>query len=274
MTIHFSSNTKDPGCIPNVGIIGGTGFYDLELLKNQTQTKVYTPFGEPSDLISIGDLEGKKIAFIPRHGSKHSIPPHLINYRANIWALKEIGVSRILALSTVGSLRDNLKPGDFVTPNQFIDFTRIRFTSFYARGQVCHISTADPFCDELRDLTAKLASSLGLHIHSKATYVCIEGPRFSTRAESKMFRDWGADIIGMTIVPECVLAREARICYVNLATVTDYDVWAERPVDAKTIVEVSRRNQDNLKELLKAIIPRILTERRCTCEEALKNAIY
>ena len=256
-----------------VGIIGGTGVYDPEIFEDVKEVKVYTPYGETSDLISIGYLEGRKVAFLPRHGKMHTIPPHRINFRANIWALRELGVERIVAPAAVGSLREDYKPGDFVIVDQFIDRTKKRLDTFYEGGRICHISAADPFCPELRKIFYEGAVRLGLRVHEKGTYVCIEGPRFSTRAESKLFRSWGADIIGMTLYPECILAREAQICYVSVSMVTDYDVWAEKPVSSREVVETMKRNIDNLKRLIREAIPKIPKERKCECGSALEDAL-
>lgn len=257
-----------------IGIIGGTGVYDPGLLEDAKSIKVYTPYGEPSDYVTIGVFKGRKVAFLPRHGKGHRIPPHKINYRANIWAFKELGVTRIVAPSAVGSLKEEMKPGHAVIPDQFIDRTRSRPSTFYEGGFVCHVSTADPFCHELRKLAIASARKLKIDVHDYGTYVCIEGPRFSTRAESKMFRQWGAHIIGMTLVPEVVLAREAEMCYVNIATVTDYDVWADEPVSADEVVETLRKNVYKTKKMLESIIPEVPKKRSCTCGHALDGAIY
>ena len=197
------------------------------------ELEIDTPYGKPSDKITIGIFKGRKIAFLPRHGKKHTIPPHMINFRANIWAFKELGITRIIAPSAVGSLKEELEPGHFALPSQFLDFTKSRELSFSKEGRVIHISVADPFCPELQSEILHVASNQNLRIHKDCTYVCIEGPRFSTKAESKFYRSMDADIIGMTLVPECQLAREAQVCYASISTVTDYDVWAEKPVTAK-----------------------------------------
>ena len=256
-----------------IGLIGGTGVYDPKIFERVENIKVFTPFGEPSDLVSIGVYKNTKVAFIPRHGRNHTIPPHRVNYRANIWALKQLGVERIIASSAVGSLRDEYAAGNFVVPDQFIDRTKKRLDTFYEGGQICHISSADPFCPQLRIFFIDLARGLGLNVKENGTYVCIEGPRFSTRAESKLFRIWNADIIGMTLYPECVLAREAELCYVSIAMVTDYDVWAEKPVSTKEIIGTMRLNAENLKNLIVEAIPRIPKERKCSCGLSLKDAL-
>jgi 5'-methylthioadenosine phosphorylase len=258
-----------------IAIIGGTGIYDPNLFKETREVKVFTPYGSPSPFVSIGLLENRQIAFIPRHGRDHSIPPHKVNYRANIFALKQLGVQRIVSVSAVGSLREEMKPKDFAFPDQFIDRTKGRQDTFYDGPQVAHVSSADPFCPELRKILADSASKCRLAAHDSATYVCIEGPRFSTRAESKLFRQWGADLIGMTLYPECVLAREAEICYGTMAMVTDYDVWAEKPVSNAEVAETMRENIENSRKLLLTTIQSIPKERnRCSCGNALAGAIF
>lgn len=258
-----------------IAIIGGTGIYDTTLFKEERVIAPNTPYGPTSDSIVIGKVNDKKIAFLSRHGKGHRLPPHMINYRANIWALKELGIKRILAPSAVGSLQFDYKPGDIMLPDQFIDFTKNRKTSFYDGSQVCHISMADPFCSDLRCISSKCLIDNKIKFHQKGTYVCVEGPRFSTRSESKMFRDiYHADIIGMTLVPECILARESEICYLSISTITDYDVWADAPVSTKEIVETLHKNVEKTKEILSKLIPLIPMERtECNCGSALTDAI-
>lgn len=258
-----------------IGIIGGTGIYNTELLTNAKSIKIFTPYGKTSDLVTIGEYNGRFVAFIPRHGKGHTIPPHKVNSKANIWALNSLGVSRIIAPSAVGSLQDKYKPGDIVLPDQFIDFTKRREYTFYDEGQVCHVSCADPFCNELREILLNIAKQLKYNVHDGSTYICIEGPRFSTRAESKYFKDiLHGDIIGMTLVPECILAREMQICYMSIATVTDYDVWYENPVSSREILEVLTKNANRTKELLTAMIPSIPeTRNKCKCKTALQDAM-
>ena len=256
-----------------VAIIGGTGVYDPDMIDDPKEVKVYTPYGAPSDLISLGTYGGRRVAFIPRHGRGHQIPPHRINSRANIWALKQLGVKSIVASSAVGSLREDYEPGDFVITDQFIDRTRKRQDTFYEGGQLCHISSADPICPKLHDFYVDHAQKLDLKVHPTGTYICIEGPRFSTRAESKLYRQWDADIIGMTLYPECVLAREAELCYVSVAMVTDYDVWAEKPVSTQEILGTLEKNSVNFKRLVMESIPDIPEEEACGCREALKYAL-
>ncbi len=258
----------------NIGIIGGTGVYDQDSFENVKEIKVFTPFGETSDLVSIGLYEDFKVAFIPRHSRNHTIPPHLVNYRANVWALKQLGVKRIIASAAVGSLREDYGPGTFVIPDQFIDRTKKRLDTFYEGGQVCHISAADPFCKELGPFFVKKAQKLGLDVKKRGTYVCIEGPRFSTRAESRLFQMWKADIVGMTVYPECVLAREAELCYVSISIVTDYDVWSENPVSTKEVIEKAKESNQQLKKLILEAIPQIPKARKCSCGSALKDALF
>jgi 5'-methylthioadenosine phosphorylase len=259
----------------DTGIIGGTGVYDPGLFSTKREIKVHTPYGEPSDLVTIGEYSGVKVAFIPRHGRGHRIPPHSINSRANIWALKQLGVKRIIAPSAVGSLQEGYKPGDIAIPDQFIDFTKKRQYTFYDGGQVCHVSVADPLCPELCRIAIDRTKKLKFPMHDRATYICIEGPRFSTRAESKFFRDiMKADIIGMTLVPEVNLAREAEICYMSIATVTDYDVWADKPVSSAEIIEMLAKNVEKTKKLIADLVPAIPAARKkCSCGSALEGAL-
>jgi 5'-methylthioadenosine phosphorylase len=259
----------------DIGIIGGTGIYDPELFSAKREIKVHTPYGETSDLVTIGEYSGVKAAFVPRHGRGHRIPPHSINNRANIWALKQLGVKRIIAPSAVGSLKEAFKPGDIAIPDQFIDFTKRRQYTFYDGGQVCHVSVADPFCPELRDIAIDKIKKLKYLLHSNGTYVCIEGPRFSTRAESKFFRDiMKADIIGMTLVPEVNLAREAEICYISIATITDYDVWADHPVTSAEIIEILAKNVEKTKKLIAELVSTIpIARNKCACSKALEGAL-
>ena len=257
----------------DVGIIGGTGVYDQESFDDVKEVKVFTPFGATSDLISVGTYKNVKVAFIPRHGRNHTIPPHMVNYRANVWALKQLGAKRVITSAAVGSLREDYGPGTFVIPDQFIDRTKKRLDTFYEGGQVCHISAADPFCEQLRQFFIKTAKKLGLDVKDRGTYVCIEGPRFSTRAESRLFQMWKADIVGMTLYPECVLAREAELCYVSISMVTDYDVWADSPVSTKEVIEKAKESNEKLKQLILEALPKIPENRTCGCGSALEDAL-
>ncbi|MCW3975033.1 MAG: S-methyl-5'-thioadenosine phosphorylase [Candidatus Bathyarchaeota archaeon] len=256
-----------------IAIIGGSGLYEQEMLENAEEIKVYTPFGRTSDMITIGKYYGKMVAFLPRHAKGHQIPPHKINFRANIWALKELGVKRILSSNACGSLQEKHSPGDILVIDQFIDRTKSRSSTFFDGGQICHISAADPFCPELGNLLINKGKDLGIKLFEGGNYVCIEGPRFSTRAESRLFRRWEADVVGMTVFPECVLAREAEICYSSIALVTDYDVWAEKPVSVDEIISTMKKNVDKAKTLFSAVIPEIPSDANCKCWNALKDAL-
>ena len=257
-----------------IGIFGGTGIYDSGLLEDAREVTADTPYGSPSDSITVGTFMGRKIAFLPRHGKKHGIPPHLINYRANIWAFKEMGITRIVAPSAVGSLKEEIEPGHFALPGQFLDFTKSRKGTFSEEGRVIHISVADPFCPEIQSSITEVASKQGLDMHRDCTYVCIEGPRFSTKAESRFYRSTGADIIGMTLVPECQLAREAQMCYASVSAVTDYDVWAEKPVTAKEVLDTLAKNTEGTKRLLAGLVEHVPRTRGCACSRALGEAEF
>ena len=256
------------------GVIGGTGLYDPKLLKNVQEITIDTPYGKPSDAFTIGELGGKTVAFLPRHGKLHTIRPTDLNQRANIWAFKRLGVKRILAASTVGSLREDYQPGEIVFADQFIDRTTRREQSFYsiAEGKVCHISVAEPMCPDLHKTVVEVAKNLKIKHHETGTYVCIEGPRFSTKAESHMYQKWGADIIGMTMVPEVVLAREAEICYTNISTVTDYDCWKEHNVCVEDIVNIMKSNIENVKRIIAETIAKTPSTPNCKCNCALSGA--
>jgi len=257
----------------DIAIIGGTGIYNTNIIENTKKIDVATPYGDCSDKITLGTYMNKKIAFLPRHGQKHSVAPHKINVRGNIWALKELGVTRIIAPCAVGSLREKMKPGDIAIPDQFIDRTKNRASTFYEKDTVAHISTADPFCPELRKIAVSRGKKLNYQIHEKATQICIEGPRFSTRAESHMFRNWGGDTINMTLIPECILAREAEICYIAIATITDYDVWAKNPVSHHEVLKILEKNVEKTNNIITNMIPEIKRERNCLCIHALDEAI-
>jgi len=254
----------------SIAIIGGSGVQ--EIFEGDIETlRVRTPYGPPSGQIQLGAVGKKRVAFLPRHGKGHIIPPHRVNYRANIWALKELGIERIIGVSAVGSLKEDYKPGEIAVPDQYIDFTKKREYTFYEGPDVAHVSLADPFCDTLRKVINDELKIRKIPHHEKGTYVCVEGPRFSTRAESRMFRNF-ADIIGMTLVPECQLAREKEICYGTLAMVTDYDVWAEKPVSSKEVIETMGRNVGNVKKVLIEILQKIPEQRSCECAKALGAA--
>jgi len=260
-----------------IGIIGGSGLYDPGIIKDAQEVKVYTPYGEPSDYIIVGKVEGRSVAFLPRHGRGHRIPPHKINYRANIWAMKELGVKFLISVSAVGSLRLDYKPGDFVVPDQFIDMTKKRDYTFFDGPVVAHVSMAEPFCESLRKVIISASKDLNITTHDRGTYICIEGPRFSTRAESRVWKEvFKADIIGMTLVPEVSLACEAQLCYATIAMVTDYDVFAEIPVTAEEVTRVMAENTEKVKRLLYEVIKRLPEkpeEGLCSCCRSLETAL-
>jgi 5'-methylthioadenosine phosphorylase len=253
-----------------IGIIGGTGVYDPELLENAKTVRVHTPYGATSCLATIGKMHGKDIAFIPRHGSNHTIPPHKVNFRANIDALKQLGCERVIGTCAVGSLRKKMKPGSMVFPDQFIDWGK-QVHTFYDEGKFYHTWLADPFCPELRSELIKIARQQKIKAFPKATYARIEGPQFSTRAASKMYKQF-ADIIGMTGVPEAILCREKEMCYAIIATVTDYDVALGTFTPFEEIKKNMAKNLANTKRVLSEIIRKMPDERECACKTALTGA--
>ena len=244
-------------------------------LENKEEVQIETPFGSPSDAYIVGVLGGKRVAFLARHGRNHRILPSELNFRANIYGFKKLGVTRILSASAVGSLKMEHKPMDFVLPDQFVDRTRLRISTFFGEGVVAHISLADPICGELADQVETAAGNIDLSIKRGGTYVCMEGPAFSTRAESHLYRSWGMDLIGMTNLQEARLAREAEICYVTIAMVTDYDCWheEEEPVTVETLIGYLTQNSENAQRLVKEIVRIVPEEVDCTCRHALENAI-
>ncbi len=254
-----------------IAVIGGSGIRGIFDPGTAKSHALATPWGPPSAPIEEGEIAGVRVLFLPRHGPGHTIPPHRVNYRANIDALRELGADAIVTVSSVGSLREELVPGTFVLPNQFVDLTKGRPTTFFDGGRVYHVSLADPFCPDLTSAATAAGAAEGTPLEGGRTYVCVEGPRFSTRAESRFFQGF-ADVIGMTLVPEVTLARERAICYVCLAMVTDFDVWAERPVEATEIVEVMRRNSDRMGRLLKRLLPTLTHVPTCGCARALDAA--
>ncbi len=254
-----------------IGVIGGSGITTIFGGTPSRPHRISTPWGAPSGPIEEGEVGGVRVLFVPRHGAGHTIPPHRINYRANIDALRSLGAEAIVTVSSVGSLKEDLPPGTFVLPDQFVDFTKQRPTTFFDGGRVYHVSLADPFCPDLTRTAIDVGRGSGVPFVSGKTYVCIEGPRFSTRAESKFFRTF-ADVIGMTLVPEVTLARERGICYLCLAMVTDFDVWAERPVELKEILETMQRNSDRMTRLLATLLPRFASPPTCACAHALDEA--
>lgn len=254
-----------------VGVIGGSGITSLFAAGSARTHRVATPWGAPSGPIEEGAVGGMRTLFLPRHGPGHTIPPHRINYRANIDALRSLGAEAIVTVSSVGSLREELPPGTFVVPSQFVDLTKQRPTTFYDGGRVYHVSLADPFCPDLTRAAVASGREAGEPLAEGRTYVCVEGPRFSTRAESRFFRSF-ADVIGMTLVPEVTLARERAVCYLCLAMVTDFDVWADRPVETREIVATMRANAERMGRLLATLLPRLGAPPTCACAHALDAA--
>jgi len=260
-----------------IGFIGGSGVYNIEGIRKIEEIDLDTPFGKPSDKIIISEYEGVKVAFLPRHGRGHYIIPSGINFRANIWAMKKIGVERLISFSAVGSMKEDIVPGDIVLPDQYFDRTKQRVSSFFGNGLVAHVSFDKPSCEILRDKIFSICKELNLRVHNSGTYICIEGPQFSTLGESKIYRLWGVDVIGMTAIPEAKLAREAEICYQTVALVTDYDCWHPEHdvVSVEVVIKQLIENSKNANEIVKKIIPVLQKEKieGCKCQEALKNAI-
>lgn len=255
-----------------IGIFGGSGFY--QFLDDIEEVAVDTPYGSPSAPPAVGTLDGRRVAFLPRHGLKHEFPPHEINYRANVWAMKDLGVTRIIGPCAAGSLKPEVGPGDFIICDQLVDRTTGRKDTFYDGPVTTHVSFADPYCPEVRQLAIAAALHQGIPVHERGTVVTVQGPRFSTRAESKWFQDAGWEVINMTQYPEAYLARELEICYVNIALITDYDVGLEGtpPVSHEEVLRVFNENNDKLRRLLFAIVPTIPAERSCICSTALEGA--
>jgi 5'-methylthioadenosine phosphorylase len=260
--------------VSTVGLIGGSGVYELEGLRDAHWEKVDSPFGAPSDEILLGELAGMRFAFLPRHGRGHQIPPSEINYRANIDALKRVGVTDLISLGACGSLREELSPGTFVLVDQFINRALARTQSFFGTGLVAHVSMARPICSRLADALEAPAKRLGLPLVRGGTYLVMEGPQFSTRAESDLYRAWGCDVIGMTSMPEAKLAREAEICYANVAMVTDYDCWRDdhSAVEVSDILAILRSNADRGRSLVAAVVPD-LKNRSCPCPEGCDRVL-
>ena len=258
-----------------IGVIGGSGLYEMEGLSDIKRVRVETPFGEPSDEFLLGTLEGRRLAFLPRHGRGHRILPTELNYRANIYAMKKLGVSRIISVSAVGSMRESIEPGHIVVPDQFYDLTRHRVSTFFGEGVVAHVSFADPVCPELGDVLYAAGQKAGATMHKGGTYLCIDGPHFSTRGECNIYRKWGVDIIGMTNATEAKLAREAEMCYATLALSTDYDCWheTEEDVTVEQVVAVLKKNVEMAKAIIREAVKADPAEHSCGCGEALRYAI-
>jgi 5'-methylthioadenosine phosphorylase len=258
-----------------VGVIGGSGLYQMEGLKKIREVEIKTPFGRPSEKFIKGNLGETELAFLPRHGKGHRWLPTEINFRANIFAMKKLGVDRIISVSAVGSLRKQIAPGDIVIPDQFIDRTTQRPSTFFGSGIVAHVSLADPFCKDLAEKLAVSAASEGSKVHPRGTYLCMEGPQFSTRAESHLYRSWGADVIGMTNLQEAKLAREAEICFATLALATDYDCWNQTAgdVEIENVLAVLRQNVALAQRIIRRAVTVLTDARACACRSSLKDAI-
>jgi len=265
---------SEPGTPPIIGVIGGSGLYEIKGLEDVAWQSVTTPFGDPSDALMTGSLNGQKVVFLPRHGRGHPIPPSELNFRANIAALKQLGVTEIVSLSAVGSLREDLAPGTFVIVDQFIDRTFARTKSFFGTGLVAHVTMADPVCPRLGNALETAATDIDIAVVRGGTYLVMEGPQFSTRAESELYRSWGCDVIGMTNMPEAKLAREAEMCYATVAMVTDFDCWHphHEDVTVDAIIKVLTENAERARNLIKKVVP-ILSERSGSCEAGCHTAL-
>jgi 5'-methylthioadenosine phosphorylase len=257
-----------------IGIFGGSGFYEFADAAIR-EVRITTPYGSPSDVVALTTVAGRSVAFLPRHGRKHELPPHKIPYRANLWAFKELGVTRVIAPSAVGSLQAHIQPGEFVISDQFVDRTSGRSDTFHDGPVATHVSTADPYCPQLRHVACDATASEGIPVHTAGTCVVIQGPRFSTKAESRWFTQMGWEVVNMTQYPEAALARELAMCYVNISLVTDFDagVLSEHaPVEAADVVAILGQNTENVKRVLRRMLEQMPTERTCACADALKYA--
>jgi 5'-methylthioadenosine phosphorylase len=276
MTAASRTARSRPGHeIPTIGVIGGSGLYEMDGLEDIRWVSVRTPFGDPSDAYCVGRFGDRRVAFLPRHGRGHRLMPSELNFRANIWGLRALGAHWVISISAVGSMREEIRPLDLVIPGQFFDHTRRRVGSFFGDGIVGHVGMADPVCADLGDLLEGAARETGARVHRGGTYLCIEGPQFSTRAESEIYRGWGVSVIGMTNMPEAKLAREAELCYATLALATDYDVWHPEhdAVTVEAVVANLVKNVATAREVLRRVIPRI--GKPCTrgCHDALRDAV-
>ena len=258
-----------------IGVIGGSGVYEMEGLTHAEEIRVKTPFGDPSDAIVVGTLDGVRVAFLPRHGRGHFISPTELPARANIYALKSLGVERIISISACGSMKEEVAPLHIVIPDQIFDRTKSRPSTFFGEGVVVHIGFADPYCPDMRKKLHAAAVKAGATVHNGGTMVVMEGPQFSTKAESRVYRSWGVDVIGMTALPEAKLAREAEICYATLALVTDYDVWheSEEAVTVEMIVQNLQKNAEMAKRIIRLVVPALSAPQTCSCPHALETAI-
>lgn len=255
-----------------IGVFGGSGFYSF--LEGATEHRVPTPYGDPSAALVVGEVAGRSVAFVPRHGRRHEFPPHRVPYRANLWAMRSLGVQRVIAPAAAGSLQPHVRRGDFVVCDQLVDRTSGRAATYHDGPETTHVSLADPYCPELRAIAVEQGRALGIPMHERGTVVVIEGPRFSTRAESRWYAAAGWEVVNMTQYPEAALARELELCYLNVSLITDYDVGVEGvpPVSVEEVVKVFAENNARLRDLLLAIIPTIPAERACACGSALKGA--
>lgn len=255
-----------------IGVLGGSGFYSF--LPETAEAELDTPYGAPSAPVVLGEIGGRRVAFIPRHGRRHEFPPHKVPYRANLWALKELGVQRVLAPTAAGSLQPHVRRGDFVISDQLVDRTSVRASTFYDGPETTHVSLAEPYCPDMRTVAIKAARAQGIAVHETGTVVVIEGPRFSTRAESRWYARMGWEVVNMTQAPEAALARELELCYCNISLITDYDVGVEGvpPVSVEEVVQVFAENNARLRDLLTAIVPDLPAERTCACATALGGA--
>ncbi len=260
---------------PVIGVIGGSGLYEMEAVTDVEEVTLTTPFGDPSDAYITGRIDGRKVAFLPRHGKGHRIMPSEVNYRANVHGFKQLGCQWLISLSAVGSMRKEIEPRHMVIVDQIIDRTRKRESTFFGGGIVGHIQFGDPMCDDLSGLLHKAAVDAGATVHKGGTYVCMEGPAFSTRAESNLYRSWGVDVIGMTCVPECKLAREAGLCYGVVAMSTDYDCWheEEEDVSVEAVIAIVQENADTARDIVRRVVGMIPAERGCGCKDATKYAV-
>ena len=260
---------------PAIGVIGGSGLYELEGLTDVEWQKVRTPFGAPSDAYCVGRFAGKRVIFLPRHGRGHRVTPSELNFRANIWGFRFLGAQWVISISAVGSMKEAIRPLDLVVPDQFFDATKRRISTFFGDGIVAHVGMAEPVCPDLAGALDKAARQTGATVHRGGTYICIEGPQFSTKAESRTYRSWDVDVIGMTNMPEAKLAREAELCYATLALATDYDVWHEthEAVSVEAVVRNLLKNVETAKDVLRRVIPAIAPPRACECPSLLKNAV-
>ena len=258
-----------------IGVMGGSGLYELEGLGDVRWRRVRTPFGDPSDEYCTGTFEGRPVVFLARHGRGHRLTPSELNFRANIWGLKSLGAEWVISVSAVGSMKETIHPLDVVVPSQFFDATRCRMSTFFGEGIVAHVGMADPVCPTLADALEKASRASGATVHRGGTYICIEGPQFSTKAESRVYRGWGVDVIGMTNMPEAKLAREAELCYATLALVTDYDVWHEshESVTVEAVIQNLLRNVATAKDVLRRVIPAVGPSRTCPCPDLLRSAV-